>query len=430
MAYSDFFRSKEKKIPFPLSIVIILVIILSLGRILSSNPSRSKASNKVVRNMTVVNPAPSEFALYWLTDTKEMGWVIYGSSPNNLDKIALDERDLQNQKNAYYHHFVRIRDLNLGTTYYYKIVSDNQVVASENEPFSFTTLQSFNPGLQANPAYGKVIQNNGDPLENAIIILHFKGAIPLLAITKTTGEWLIPLNGLVNKEDRAVLSFKDSDVFTLDIFSEEKDISHIQVSPSNISPLPQTIIIGKNYTFLGSDNVLAVSSEANRTKSETISVLFPQEGALIPGNTPIIKGTAIIGNEITGLIESQNKYTFKTSADKNGEWKVAVAKPFLPGDYLLTVTTKNKEGQEIRLSRKFSIAKSGEQVLGEATAEATPTLIPTVAPTIAPTLYSTPSITTSSATTITPPTSGFSFLPIAIGSASLVIVGLGILFIF
>lgn len=430
MVYSDFFKSKEKKIPLPLSIVIILIIILSLGRILSSNPNRSKASNKEVRNMTVVNPTPNEFALYWLTDAKEIGWVIYGSAPNNLDRVALDERDLQNQKNAYYHHFVRIKDLNLGTTYYYKIVSDNQVVASENKPFSFTTLQSFNPSLQANPAYGKVIQNNGDPLENAIILLRFNGAVPLLAITKTTGEWLIPLNGFVNKEDKTMLSFKDSDVFTLDIFSEEKDVSHIQVSPSNISPLPQTIIIGKNYTFLGSDNVLAVSSEANRTKSEAISILFPQEGALIPGDTPIIKGTAIFGNEITGLIESQNKYTFKTSADKNGEWKVAVSKPFLPGNYLLTVTTKNKDGQEVRLSRKFSIAKSGEQVLGEATAEATPTLIPTVAPTIIPTFYSTPYVTTSSATTITPPTSGLSFMPIALGSASLVIVGLGILLIF
>lgn len=430
MPYSDFFKSKEKKIPLPLSIVVILVIILSLGRILGSNPSRSKASNKAVRNMTVVNPAPSEFALYWLTDTKEIGWVIYGSTPNNLDKVALDERDLQDRKNAYYHHFVRIKNLDLGTTYYYKIVSDNQVVASENKPFSFTTLQSFNPGLQAKPAYGKIIRNNGDPLENAIILLHFKGAIPLLAVTKATGEWLIPLNGFINKVDRTVLSFKENDVFTLDVFSEEKDVSRIQVSPSNISPLPQTIIVGKNYTFLGSDNVLAVSSEANRTKNEAISILFPQENALIPGDTPIIKGTAIFGNEITGLIESQNKYTFKTSADKNGEWKVAVSKPFLPGDYLLTVTTKDKEGKEIRLSRKFSIAKSGEQVLGEATVEATPTLIPTVAPTIVPTLYFTPYITTSSATTITPPTSGFSFLPVAIGSASLVIVGLGILFVF
>ena len=75
-------------------------------------------------------------------------------------------------------------------------------------------------------------------------------------------------------EIRAIEAIKE---YEPDIFSEEKDISHIQVSPSNISPLPQTIIIGKNYTFLGSDNVLAVSSEANRTKSETISVLFPQE---------------------------------------------------------------------------------------------------------------------------------------------------------
>ena len=84
------------------------------------------------------------------------------------------------------------------------------------------------------------------------------------------------------------------------------------------------------------------------------------------------------------------------------------------------------------MTRKFIIAKSGEKVLGEATAEATPTLIPTSTPPIllSPTIFYTQYTTQSPTISITPPTSGIDVIPVGVASASLIILGIGILLAF
>jgi len=75
----------------------------------------------------------------------------------------------------------------------------------------------------------------------------------------------------------------------------------------------------------------------------------------------------------------------------------------------------------VRLATTFSVAKSGEQVMGSATPEAT--LEPTVPP---PT-----SVPTGIITSLTPiPTSGYNPRILTIVSGSLIIIGLGILLAF
>ena len=84
--------------------------------------------------------------------------------------------------------------------------------------------------------------------------------------------------------------------------------------------------------------------------------------------------------------------------------------PMGAGTYIASVTSKDERGGKITVQRNFTIAKSGEQVLGVATGE--PTLVPTVVvtPTLSPTttLTSTPQVTPSSSpslsTTPTPTT--------------------------
>ena len=67
--------------------------------------------------------------------------------------------------------------------------------------------------------------------------------------------------------------------------------------------------------------------------------------------------------------------------------------PMSAGYYIASVTSKDERGGKVTVQRNFTIAKSGEQVLGVATGE--PTLVPTA--TIVPTV-----VPTSSQTTVTP----------------------------
>lgn len=411
------------------------MIIFSIAKFFSLFSIPSKANKKTVEQFATVNLAQNQAGVFWQTTEKELGWVIFGESESNLSKISQDERDLQDKKNHFYNHYVILRNLQPGTTYFYKIVSDNQIVeSSEQKPFSFKTPTILSANADLRPAYGRLINSNGIPLENAVIRLFFENSIPLLALSKQTGEWLIPLNFIIDNDSLQIKNIDLNDLVKLEIKSEEKEKTSISLRVKDLSPLPQTIIIGKDYNFENSEDVLSVSSGKKLLENDRVQILYPKDGAIIPGDSPLIKGTAIPGEEVMVVIKSETSNEYRAKVDKDGIWRVLVTRELLPGEHIITITTKDQAGKKIQLVRKFTIAKSGEQVLGEATAEATPTL--TLAPTVYSTPISTPTVSyspyiTQPATfTVTPPTSGLNLFPLGIASMSLVVIGLGILIAF
>lgn len=96
--------------------------------------------------------------------------------------------------------------------------------------------------------------------------------------------------------------------------------------------------------------------------------------------------------------------------------------------------TQGKDKKTVTLKRSFSIAKSGEQVLGEATEEATPTVVlPTSTPSPVLSVTTTPDYSPYPTTelTPTPPVSGSLLIPYSmIVSGSLILLGLGIMLVF
>lgn len=433
MTYSKYFMPSQSKIPTPLSIAAILLIIFLLIRFFSSNPIPSKASKKVLRQLNIVNPTSTQIGIFWQTDEKETGWVVYGQNEGRLDNTAPDEKDLQDKRDVYYYHYAVLKNLQPDSFYFYKIVSNNQLVEeASGKAFSFKTPTELSTNSNANPAYGKVIKANGEALENATVLLFFKQAYPLLTLTKTTGEWLVPLNLILNKDTMKSQTIDLKDKVRIEIYSEEKEKSEIIADVSQISPLPQTVILGKDYNFSAGENVLSAASTTKALKPNKIEILFPREGALIPGGSPLIKGTAIAGNEVVVVINSAKSYAFKTTVEADGTWKVLLDQQLSPGEHTLKITTKDAEGKSVTLTRSFVMTKSGEQVLGQATAEATPTFtpVPTATPFLSLTIAYSPYPTQQPTVTITPPTSGTDITAFGVASTSLIILGLGILLAF
>lgn len=426
MSYTKIFLNQQSaKIPSIFFLIAVSFISFFLIRLLSNKPLVSRAAKSSFRQLLIVNPSYNQFGVFWQTEEKEMGWLIYGEKENKLDKIVFDERDTSDRKNPYRNHYVLVKNLEQNKTYFFKIVSNKQLISDlNNQPFSFTTPGNISALSNIRPAYGRVVDVNGLPLSSGMVILSFDNSYPLLATLKLSGEWLIPLNNILNKTTGRIKNLAGAEIGLVEIYSEEGVKSSIKIIPANLSPLPQTVVIGTDYSFVNQENVLA-ATDTKKDKKEIISIIYPKEEGIIPGEDPLIKGTAIPNREVMVIIESKESFSTRVITDQDGIWIVKLKEKLSPGEHRLTIITRDQKGKEVKLSRRFTIAKSGEQVLGEATPEPTLTKQPTPTSTPRPTDYpptSTPVPTLAK--------SGFSPLPLTLISGSLIITGLAIILAF
>lgn len=422
MIYSRLFIKKKVQIPTVLSILIVGFLLFLLGRFFVTTSPPARAERKIVKKMQVTNVFPNQVVVFWQTDKKETGWVVFGEEKNQLSRIALDERDSEKDRKEYTNHYVILRNLNENSQYFFKPVSGNKLVEKANgDPFQFKTINKKTTVSNVKPAYGKIINKNTSPLENGVVLLFIDKAFPLSALSKATGEWLIPLNFAVDKSSNKPRTFSPDSIVKIEILSETGESSIVRTRISNLSPLPETIRVGRDYDILEVQDVLSAKTE--QQKSSPFEIIFPKEKAVIPANNPLIKGTAGPNSEVLlTLSDRKSGTTARLRTNSTGEWKLNVSGQLSAGSYTLTVKTKDSGGKDLVRTRNFTIAKSGEKVLGEATPEATATLVPS------PTQAATSAATITPSTT--PPVTGGSFFYIALSSLMLILLGIGLLTVF
>jgi len=439
MIYSDFYVRKENKLPTIIGFLFVLLITVIFSRFFLGLAGSSKASLKVAKRVEVVNLSPTQVSLFWQTDKKESGWVLYGEAENKENKIILDEKDLNNigeKKGKYITHLATLKELIPGKKYFFKIVTDNNeiIIQPNGKSFSFITPpNNINNTQNISPAFGKVLQSNSiDPLINSYIILSVKNGYPLLTQIKSEGDgsWLIPLNQIYSKDSQNILTLSDKDKIIIEVITSDGEGLTITTVKSKISPLPQTIVFGKdrNFSFVEEDNVLsAFTNSSSTTVNDKTEILYPKEGSLIPGNIPLIKGITTPSTKLEITVNSKKTYSSVATSDNEGNWSYLLPEDLELGPHTIIVKTKDKEGREILVTRKFTIiAQQGNEgrVLGTASGEAT--IVPTSG------VYNSPIPTISSYITMTPtpPVSGSNFFGTIFSSLSLIIIGGGILLAF
>jgi hypothetical protein len=380
----------------------------------------SRAAQKMIKRVEITNLTPVQVTIFWQTDAKESGWVIFGETEAKMDSIVYDERDLPTKQDRFINHFVTLRNLKENTRYFFQIISDNKLVKNTdgNASFVFVTPKVQSATANLTPIYGKVTKPNGEPEDNAVALVKVGNAHLLSALTKTTGEWLIPLNNTYDKDSLVIKVPKADEEVNVEIINEDKQISIIRAQISRITPLPQTVVIGNNYTFMNENNVLS-AYDKNISVNRELDIIYPKENAIIPGRSPLIKGVSAPRSEVLVVVEAVKTISSRVTTDKDGIWQLLLPESLVAGEYRITATT-TVNGRKVTKERKFTIAKSGEQVLGEATPEAIPTeLEPTPiksGPTVIP--------------TATAPVSGNNFKGFVWASASFIVIGLGILLAF
>ncbi len=181
----------------------------------------------------------------------------------------------------------------------------------------------------------------------------------------------------------------------------------------------------KPFEFTTSIEEVLGKSTTKPIKLDLIDFIYPTENAIITATIPLIKGVALPNANLSLNINGVNiNKNFNIKSNAEGKWSLTNLSKLNPGKYTLQLTGFNKGGVSINKSRSFTIAKGGEQVLGESTpsaititTEPTPTLAPTLIPTIA---------TASPQPTI--PVSGNSAIYMWVASIAFIILGFSLIF--
>lgn len=384
MVYGNFYQNKEIKIPVWFSVLFLLIIIVFFNFFLNTNYLKitSRATIYPIRQIKVTNITNNQATIFWETSEKEKSYLILGENKNQLNKVYFDDREVSLDRKQRIFHIVLLNNLESEKEYYFKIMTEKGVYGDlEGQPFSFKTTTKNIKIFLSPPIYGRIVDLRNQSLTNAIVFLYKNNDLLAITYTKEKGDWLVILK-------RANQSFNSSEILKIEVYSEDKKKSVIEGKINQLSPVKETVIIGKNYSFLTEGQVLSIEGTRLGPRYD-FDIFYPKDKAIVSGFKPLIKGSGLPDSEVNVIIKSNTIYSFKTKVDLKGDWLINLPVNLNPGQYQLEAIGQGVN-RKITKIRQFTIAKSGEQVLGEATPSATiipPTITPTM---ITPTLFFTP----------------------------------------
>jgi len=126
---------------------------LSAGEVQVAEPPDGAVEELEVTHptgVTVTEVRDTQFTVVWETASAEAGWVEYGTSPDKLDDVAFDDRG---QDVVDTQHQVTVKGLELGTVYYFVIVSGGEKYDNAGSLFKVLTgAEPKRPGLSEEAA--------------------------------------------------------------------------------------------------------------------------------------------------------------------------------------------------------------------------------------------------------------------------------------
>ncbi len=385
--YSDLYlrQTTERKVPqWVLVPTFILILALSVYFFsLRTNTYTQASPIKIIEK--VQSQTDTSSSLYFSLPEAQSTYVLYGTSPDQLTSTAYDVRDLAGSPTPRKYFYVELTGLQPLTQYYYHLISDDKIIQTNTESNlnTFTTQAKRTTGTISKPVYGKVVSAQGVGVGGVLVQVTSSPSITgrmAMAVTKPNGEWLINIPWATSADD----------VIQIRILSENDPKSTVIAVLSRAAPLPQSIVVGTDYTFVSDrDNVLPASTTRSSEQDFVLSLQFPVQNAVIPIGKPLIKGKGVPGTKVTVLIDSRPQLRLETVIRKDASWVTEPKTNFTPGRYTLIALLQDNNGIERSIERSFIIAKAGEQVLGE-TAERVSTPSGTLTPTVSPLITAAP----------------------------------------
>lgn len=373
--------------------------------------SATNAPNQI----KISNIGANSFVVSWITAEPASGAISFGETPS-LGNFKNDIRDGKTQ-GKYLTHFVVVDGLSPQKKYYFKVVSDGKIYGNKDTPFEITTAPEIENKRETDIAQGKIITEDGLPVEGALVFLSLPNAVTQSALTDKNGYWIIVLSEARTIDLKSYVSYdKENQIEEILVIKGEKS-SNATLTTKIDNPAPD-IVLGKSQNFIEQfvsptstpkpaessffQELLKTQVGIEQEEDLELKIIYPKEKEGVNNNQPEFFGLGPKDQEITITVESAEEINTKSKIDNKGEWKWTPNTPLSPGEHTITVSYIDKNGIMQSVKRTFYVLAAGESNLPSFSATPSGNLIsPSPTPTPKSSL-NTPQPTTTPSPTRTP----------------------------
>jgi len=213
------------------------------------NPSQHPQPPTTSGTVHITNIRDTTFTVSWITNSPSTGFVRYGTSPDNLNRIAYDVRGGGVSDDT---HYVTISGLVPNTTYYFDVHSGSIVDDNHGQHYRVTTGPTLD--LRTSDAvYGRVLRTDGrTPAEGTIVYVTLQdadgsgtsgSAAVLSSLVDRNGYWYVDLGNARTSDLSSYFLYSSSgDRLHLEAEGAGDGTAALTVDTGNDSPAPDMVL--------------------------------------------------------------------------------------------------------------------------------------------------------------------------------------------
>lgn len=403
---------KKNKIPTILGLIILLagtfagVFFLNVRQVFKIGASPADTP----KDVRISNISDRSVSITWITDNESVGFVKWGVSENNLNKI--ENESATNQKHKV--HQINISGLSPNSDYFFKINSNSNDYDNNSLPWKFSTGSELDLEGDSLPVIGNVITASGTPVKRAIVYMNIAGYL-MSTLTSDSGSYVFQLGNARDSNLKNYISVPDDQELLLEVSvqSDSDNFATAQISSADADPIP-TIIMGQSMDFRNLTNSgdesnpntqLSLPMNQNQENSKfqisgattlpttTVILESHKNGEIISTDKPQFFGKGPSGQELTITVHSPEEILGSVKIPKNGSWNWSPPQNLSAGEHTITVSWIDTSGITRSLVRKFVVQAAEVPAFTASQSGTIATPIPTPSPIITPVPSITPSNT-------------------------------------
>jgi len=198
------------------------------------------------KNVKITNVTQNQFAISWITDEDEIGYIIWGTNTDSLSERGLDDRDniygTPTIKDDTHHITIATSTIAATFTYYYQIVSGTQT----SELGSITTGANIIPP-SGEGVYGYVYKWGPLPATGTIVYFYLEGsastsALRSVLIISPDGGWAEFLGNFRTLDLSNFFTYSDNDDLCIYVEGATDGTASLRLKISESKPTPDIII--------------------------------------------------------------------------------------------------------------------------------------------------------------------------------------------
>ncbi|MFA6518959.1 MAG: hypothetical protein WCV93_04930 [Candidatus Shapirobacteria bacterium] len=378
---------RAKTIP---TIVGIIILFLGLvagvylsGKVNFFSPKAS--SDCSPNNLQVTNLTHNSFDISFVTDIDCSAQVV--ADGRNFFDVRQSQTKITRKT-----HYFRISNIKSEQNYNFAVTSGGQDYSLD----SYQVKTGKTPSGQlpsSNLAWGKVLENDGSPSQDAILYFNLSGASPLSAFVGNDGRWNISLAFSLSTDRQSWFKPQADVSEEIIVMSANYPPTVVNSNTSRNDPVPD-IILGKNQDIspimsptIAPSRPPSLNPTSSTISSRDLTIDNPKEGESVTSSSPDFFGHGLAGSTISLSLEPVGS-TGQLTTPSSGTWHWSPSNPLAPASYTIKVVSLG-----LTVSRQFQVITSDFGLAFSASSSAK-TITPTIEPTPTPTTEPTPVPTT------------------------------------